>query len=397
MKFDIRNKIIIHDKYFDSFLKLAVKEGYATPFLSGAVESWYESEVAKFVDFYGVTSKKKELLQMMLIFDEISFINPVQQYDLSRLQRTGLINIVNDDRAYGYLDFKELEKTLLIQIKPVIISRLRTAFKDLYNKIELKNEKISFNSFLSFMYDYHMLNNHELINPSIQDLIIRKKYLSHLVEQASNRKDAIFAREMNTPEDIIGKMVAVTYSGYIQAEVGTLLSLLDMSSMEKGILMQSEFKFNNIKMVNKLPDFKEGTRLIEGYQILRMSYEKIIGMLPALDNIDDVLKLKDKKHKEIKNLQEVLYVLELDVRNGRVKAIRSSDKLISGAVKDLNRNQKIQNVSKWITYLSVPIGIIETILQFPPIIGVSAGITSYGTTLFSSKIEKKNNWLSVIR
>jgi len=395
MKSEIRNKIILHGKFFDSFLKLANKEGYATPEVIGGNQ--HEIERAEYVDFYGIPSKKNEVLQMLLIFDEVSFINPIMQYDLSKLQNTGLIKVFSDDRSLGYLNYDTIEKDLLLLIKPIIIDRLKGVFKKLYSELELKKKKISYSNFLSVLYDYHIINNHEILNPSLQETVIIEMYLSHIENQISKRKDAIFAREKKVDEHTIGLMVSATYMGYIQAEIGTLLCLLDMSNTKNGVLMQNDYKFDKIISSTKLADFKEGKPIIESYKILKLSYQKFISNLPALGNINDVLKLKEKKHKEIKQLQQVLHEIEIDLRSGRVETIKKVDLRVKKVVKDLNRNLTLQKVTNWLTYMSVPITTIETILSLPPVMGFSTGIAGLGATLKSNMTENKNGWLQVIR
>ncbi|MES2110184.1 MAG: hypothetical protein V4577_15610 [Bacteroidota bacterium] len=380
MKNEVRNKIILHGNYFDSFLKFSYKEGYAIP--AGISIEEYKLEFEDF-DFHRVYSNRSEILQMLLIYDEISFIDPVLQFDLSKLQKTGLIKVVVDERALGYLKYEDTEKDILMQIKPIIIDRLKKDFNNLYSELGLNKFKISYSSFLSVLYDFHVITNHKTTGLTQIESLIIDKYLAYLENQIIKRGDALYARKRGIDEETIGRMISLTFRGIIEAEVGTLLCLLDMSSTQNGVLMQDEFKFDKVITASALPDLKEGTQIIEGYKILKLSYQKLIDTLPALNTIDDVLKLKEKKHKEIKELQQILSEIEIDLRNGRIAAIKNADSRIKKSINDLNRNQKIQKVNRWLTYISIPIGIIETILHLPPIMGFSVGAAGVGTTLRS--------------
>lgn len=70
---------------------------------------------------------------------------------------------------------------------------------------------------------------------------------------------------------------------------------------------------------------------------------------------------------------------------------------IAKASKELSKTDKLDEVSKWTTYLSVPVAVTEIILSAPPVAGISPGIIGTYSTKKSNDIKRKNNWISVIR
>jgi len=54
-------------------------------------------------------------------------------------------------------------------------------------------------------------------------------------------------------------------------------------------------------------------------------------------------------------------------------------------------------VSKWPTYISLPVGIIEACFGFPPIAGLTLGFIGTATTLRADVATAQNGWLQVVR
>jgi hypothetical protein len=81
---------------------------------------------------------------------------------------------------------------------------------------------------------------------------------------------------------------------------------------------------------------------------------------------------------------------------GKDAAILKAAEDIKKANKDLLKNSKYEAVSKWSTYLSLPVGTAESLLG-----GSYIGLTISGVTMLNQLRldinKRKNNWINVVR
>ncbi len=89
--------------------------------------------------------------------------------------------------------------------------------------------------------------------------------------------------------------------------------------------------------------------------------------------------------------------IEQELRLGKMQALRKAEREIYQAWADLARNEKVSQVNRWATYLSVPVSSIEAYFGLLPVAGVTMGIVGTAITLYTRYLEKKNNWLQLLR
>ena len=173
-----------------------------------------------------------------------------------------------------------------------------------------------------------------------------------------------------------------------------LTILLELSAARECPIMQDKYDFSQIHKYQKYLS----TSSLEAYTILKVNCENIIGTLPVLHNINDVIYLKNHNQKDIKRLREVLSEFEFIIRNyGYEKSINKIVKDIQQASKELSKNSYSKKVSKFVQYLSVPISAAEILLSVPPIIGLSIQAVGLLSELSTESKKRKNNWLTIVR
>lgn len=178
----------------------------------------------------------------------------------------------------------------------------------------------------------------------------------------------------------------------IHLEVMKYLYLCEKSSLENATMLQDQYKIPEYKCFSS-----EAIDHLNSYKILKSEFSKCFDKLPALKNIYDVLNLKEKKNKEIKRLNEIIEHIETSLREGRTDAILTAQNEISKAVKELNWGCRVSKISKWCTYLSLPVGIIEYYMSLPPISGISLASIGALSTFTNDFANERNNWLQVVR
>lgn len=180
--------------------------------------------------------------------------------------------------------------------------------------------------------------------------------------------------------------------------VNQLMVLLEHSLSKNALLMQNQFKLQNLTSNKEILCNFDSKTFINSFQILRCSCGDLIGTLPQLKTIDDVLRLKDKRKNDIVRLRAVLNEFDFLLKTGsKDSAIRKITSDINIASNELSWGNQAGIVSKWITYLAIPISIIKLLYDLPPIAGMTLNTIGTGTTLGSEIAKKRSQWIQVIR
>lgn len=135
----------------------------------------------------------------------------------------------------------------------------------------------------------------------------------------------------------------------------------------------------------------------DAYQTIRVACEELFGELPVLTSIDDVLRIKDENQKDIIRLREVLGGVEESLRECHLSGISKAKHDVELAVRDLNANAKYDKVATWATYLSLPVGIVETLLTLLPVCGITCSALGTAATLASKQTVRQNSWIQIVR
>jgi hypothetical protein len=338
-------------------------------------DRWFYDEQLKF------NRKKKQTLELLLLFEKTYLMGADSDVDFSKPINDGLVEIISttDDKAFKYFsentdEIKERAKLL----KPVILSNPALKYDDDIRNY-LKSKGISSNKLLSELFN---LRFEQEFHAETLDI-----FCQYFIEKNKNH-DSKF--NISPPE------IVMIHSNRVGNFAGQLMHYLDNSSSREIPIILDEFKLAGIKPINKkLADVNSD--IYNAFQIIVLQMENLIGTFPKVDTIYDVLSIKEKKRNELKNLREILQEVEQAFKLNKKYAFWKSKKLIEKASKDLRHGLSYSKVSKWTTYLSVPVGSIETALAIPPIAGFTIGLLGSGSTFLSNKIVKNNNWINICR
>lgn len=385
----MRNNLILNSEYEYILLREARKSGYFNkiPYPDGV--DWLSREESDniYEEINGKIGKNKinNLYQMLLLYDCVTIPSFIEWDDYSKLEQTGYIKINTYDsmkkymsNLYGNLDYEYGQ-----YIKPALFSSIKKIIKN-YNYCKFESDE----KFTSIIYDLYLMSKIDVIN-------FQKMVNDNIIMLSFNAN--VFRGKVIEPvkfhQNIVMNYIYFLFN-WLEVNVDNLLWDINLSYSYNAIILNSEYDIERIGLnqeVNPKDDFNT-------YRTLKVELKKIIGVLPHANSLEEIFYLKDKHEKDIIRLRTVIDELEYVLREyGKEKMIIEASNNIKKASKELAKTDKLDEVSKWATYLSVPTTVVETILSLPPIAGLSLGIAGTYTTKKANDIKRKNNWLSVIR
>ncbi len=185
-------------------------------------------------------------------------------------------------------------------------------------------------------------------------------------------------------------------SGLIVTMFEDLCWQLQISSDNDSTIMNCEYQLANIRC-----ESVDGgsASAIDAYKILRVECGKALGTLPEVKSIQDVTRLKEKRHHDIHNLKQELSRLEYEIKNsGSIRAVEKAATDISKASKALSVGNVASKVERWTTRFLLPLTVASLFLQRPEITLGLGVVTTVGqtSTVIGDFLSQKNNWLELL-
>ena len=389
MKDNMRNNLIINSEYERILLSEARKSGYCTENPYPDNVDWLSREESEIIDneLRGkITAQKvQNLFQMMILYDHVTIPSFIEWDDYSKLEETGYvkINTYDDMKYYMQEVFEDFDYEYGQYIKPAILPEIKktiAAFNYSKKKSDLK--------FASIIYDLYLWS--KIDKEQFEKVIYKNREM--LAQNAE-----IYKTRVHLPIQFNGNTILnyLTFLfDWLEVHVDQLLWDLNLSNTLDGVIFNSEYNLGKLGVIQET-DPRIDNKV---YRTLKIELKRIIGTLPHANTLNDVFKIKEQRSKDIMRLRQVLDNLENELRNnGSKKMIEKAINEIRSASAELSKLKEVDAVSKWITYLSLPISVAEKAIGIPSEIGIGAGIISAYTTYKSGSILKKNNWITVIR
>lgn len=350
----------------------------------------------EYENLYKRNNKKNSVLQMFLLYDNVTLLDSSAAYDYSELEKTGVINVVTSEKEpmfLGDFEWDVATRNYAFYLKPMLIPGLLALIGSNTNK-KLRMHGLSAKKFVNIMFD-------ELVQPEKKlHTEIDKERAYTFIRNNSNehyQRQKIKWDGQNVNEDLAREVLESQWVFNITESIGTLIAILDVGNGNDSIVLQSDYKDGDLK------EFKEFNRTLykealpESYRLVKMSCEKVLKSLPKLETIEDTLRLKETKRLEIERLKEILFEVDESLKNGYTAGLKNAQEHVEKAVKELNLGKNTEKVSKWTTYMSLPVMAAEMYLNSPPVIGYSVAALGGATTFDSSSRKKLHSWTSVVR
>lgn len=361
---------------------------------SYADELYDPGKLKKGRSFYNVqldsqVEKKKNLLRIILLFDEIILPQAPGEYDYHRLKNNEGFKIIPfDDFYYDNPIQKEGHKQYAQYLKSAI---LPVAEKDLKPYFSIVPPNIEYSEFISDLYDTVLLN--KKLHHKYEEIVRINKRSFDLRNTAYFR----WADLLELPETLSQKRRFFTdVSGLLVIMFEDLCWQLQISSDNDSTIMNCEYQLANIGCESFDGGLETAT---DAYGILRVECGKALGTLPEVRSIQEVIRLKETRRHDIHNLKQELSRLEYEIRNsGSISAVERAATDISKASKALSAGSTVSKVERWTTRFLLPLTAASIFLQRPEVaLGLSV-VTTIGhtSTVVGDFLSQKNNWLELL-
>lgn len=332
--------------------------------------------------------KKQEAMQMLLLYDKFIIPESDPTYNYDNLISTGYFDIHSVEEFIEYNPMEEEnDAEYASSLKSAILPGL---LKSLKSFIPYTTSDVSYKTIVSDMYDV-VLGIISDFTPDVEEVIS----VNRKIKEKEYEKNYKRLKEIKAPEILCRDGFINGITSCISVAYHILCWQLKLSSENDAFIVDSEFDISKIGY--ELTDDKNSDMNV--YNILRCEYSKLIGELPKINNMNDILKLKKERKSDIKNLRdEISNLQEIITKEGTEKAIERAAKDVSKAAASLKKRNELQKVGTWTSILSVPVAIAESVSVLPThgILGML--LTGLGGAFaVTDKILQKNNWCEIIR
>lgn len=394
-----KTSIVLADDYCYSFMKHAVNEGLVglySPYDYWHTLTAYKKTIKK-------AKKKYSVLQLIVLYDEI-FIHDSFPF-----------LITDNIDSYGGFKFIPREINVLPSLPDLKeIGKDRHLGEDSLTYINFFRQDIADSVFkfaANFLLSQHMTDREsfkvgfKFPEIALKDIILIylnavSENIEELWDNSAEQLYAYFDKNCIYPGGKYGDFLGFYCSIVEQCIIDDLLNIsfiVDTAKNNNSDILQRKLKLAVITEEAGIRAEK-GDLSLNGIKFLRLAYEQVIDTLPKITSIKGAINFREKNHRSIVNIREAIIGLETELKRGsRRTSINKAINLILSAKKDLNRGQTLEKISEWSTYVSIPLSVVEYVLQLPPSISLVGGLTGLFVTKKSADLKSANKWINFIR
>lgn len=391
----MRNTIILPAKLESLFVYEAEKSGLVKSIYSPADEIYDKDDLTSADIFFkhmldNKIVDRQNLFRTLLLFDDIILSNATENYEYDKLIETGFFSIfyledaLSSDPIHsdGHIEFATY-------LKPAILPVFENVVKSYFRYGEAEG---GFTNFISDLYDTILLG--EKLPKKHNDFIKINKTLFDI----RNKKNVerLKAEFKDVPKILSTERFFSDTSGLLCTLYESLCWQLEISSNKDAAIIDCDFQLANIGCEEYTNDISNS---MKAYNILRIECGKIIGTLPQMNSIQEVLRIKEQRKNDIHNLKQELARLEYELRSGNpIKAVEKAAKDIEKASKALSKGNITKKVTKWTNIFSIPIEIASLYMGHPEI-AIGTGVVDIigkASSAIEASIIDKNKWFEII-
>jgi len=366
--------IILDGPLQGAILRQAVEEGFVT------------APVPYFLGQEGLRRKRREVLEMLLLYEKVC-LNNVRYWsddlDLTSLEREDLVELLDVADSDSRPD-----SDTLAYLTPFFRSALPSVLS-----------RAGVYKMLTGAYAQLGVRSTSAARRGLVDLLC-----TVLVETLTTGSFADGARKGLAHPD---HRAVGAFTGMLRGEEGEQLFGLLLTIMESLYALTEEAANRQVPLLTDLarspsplasgavgPSATSYEEYRDCFRIYRLTLQQELGLMPKLDSITDVLRLRE--HKGIGRLRQALSQLTTEIRSGDGHAANRMRAEVRRASDGLRRLGKVRRVQRWTTYFSLSVAVAEAIIA-APVIGPLIAAISGGLELWSHTREKKHDWVMVLR
>lgn len=354
----MRNGILLNNKDKIDFTLFSIQSGLAD--LSVNSDSIWLCDLYK----KEKSNLSLDFLSKLFLFDEFYIVQPDMYVDYNKIKNYIDLHIIEED------PIRDLDNNYAAYIKSIVMQTLST-------NLHIKKENRLF-PLLEEMYD-------SLSSLGSIDLDIRKKFLD------AYGKDVFQIAKLNLDvpwEDnrLLWNLFSSKIFESIWHYTNELILNIEYSSLKDLVISGSHMRYT---------DFIDTESELECYKILKVVVNEQYSKTPSFSSIDDMLKFKENNYWGIISLRNEISNLESVLRKyDSQQAIRKAEADVLKAQVALLRNSNLNRASKIATYLSIPVGIMDSMQG--SFLGLSLSVVGTITTALSDINTFRNNWINIL-
>lgn len=317
---------------------------------------------------------RPRIRELLLLYDKVIFD---AGYDD---QRHELISKLRERNEFEIYTSSTEERMPLAEIKPYVVPWLKSSmpwFFDVINKQKSKLRDAGYkkrslkifgrNTLPSLLYD-----------------------LAHKTGAGSNMvtRPRIIKTLTGHDADSIVWFMAETDIQHKTKEISDIIRIA--SSNNASIATPSDPQFDQIGLESVKSSLKS-------YAVLRIELSSVLGELPRMNSLRDAIDIRRNETNALMDLRgHVKDLTNFIVSGTDVSMSKAAAEKASQVASVLSTSRKSTTISKWSTYVGVPISVAELIVGIP-VGGIAIGIAGAMGQFWSQHIEDKSRWTTLVR
>lgn len=322
-------------------------------------------------------------LEMFLLADNVHLVGADVGLNYDKLIDSGFVTIEDvdfrekyrHDRAKDLLNNEDF-LTYVRPIKPIIIKHIECGIAPRFQQVLLQDFNLNISSFVDALFEY-------IINNDVStDIYKRSSEALWSVEPSGIKK-----------RHQASQSFSIFAEGFLPL-MAYMVDLFQIVEVRQGIICSNSINDSSFQVLDKDSILNNTNKIAEACGILRVSLGDAIGYIPKLDSVEQVLRMKDSKSKEIAGLNEAISELVQSLKDGHISGAQKAKQLITLASKDLARSQNIAKTETWATFLALPVTIVEILTGIPPVTGIGLASLCAGGAIYRH-LSSKKRWISI--
>ena len=339
----------------------------------------------------------QDTLSLLVLFDQILLPVGDPSIHIPSLESEGIIRIIDFDlqsptprSANQYpqtiLPGGEKELTILeptIDVRPFVLNELMALKPTPIEKAMFQRFSLARRKFYDALLDYAIaLYRYDV-------LALYRNPLSELLPDRLLDTINKVLSEHPHEEDKLNWLDTICIIAGITAQ--EISALQDLSNQLNAGVATKHFATNTADWTPVTRLTPEVTSMTKSFCLLRLALNEGGKYFPKITSINHALQLR--KDANLKSFREQLQLFHSHISSGDKDAVIRIRKEITKARRALERTAMWATQLRWVTYLSLPVGIIESIALGAPIAATTLGVFSATLTAQVQRSKRKNEWV----
>ena len=347
-------------------------------------------------------TSRQRALSLLVLFDCLVIHDFGQgAFRLPDIEKEGIVEIIPGDQPPGDVPAlttrwrkgrlgsrrkppKKLLQSLSLvqQFRPLVINRLLKV-KVEFNRLMADTLRVSQRQHLNLFFDYalaYVQGDEATVREHIFNEAFYEDHLRAMTEELFD-----FAAR----GDLLSPINAMLVAAIAFADE---IAVIQYLSTKLGLGVATDYYGDKFRSEPSLRG-KELDAVAAAHQflILRAALADEGPFMPQIEGIKHALVLRSDSH--LKALREQLKLFHYGLTAGDRNALIEARREIQKARRRLARRAGWDRALRYLTYLSVPVGIAESLIWSVPIAGTSLSVIGAASTATSRQVEKKNEWV----